>query len=419
MTESESEDRRRRISGMDVWMAVAMLASLLLLIFAATQSQAQTLIVLHGFTDQGDGGFPLAGVTLDQQGRIYGTAEYGGSYAAGVVYRLVHDGQAWVLSPIYSFGSQQHDGTNPLARVIFGPDGLLYGTTTSGGADGAGTVFSLQPPATACKSTVCPWLETVLYSFTGGVDGGTPNYGDLAFDQAGNIYGTTTYGGSSREGVVFKLTRSGSGWTESVLWNFRPGFNDGGYPLGGVIFDHAGNLYGTTSSGGAHGDGIVYELSYTQSGWSEMSLYSFTSNDNGSGAGGLIMDAHGDLFGITGGFETGAAYELVPQNGNWSFTLLQTFFGGGYPPTLAAPTFDSQGSLYGPLPSAGNGFGEIFKLTPSGNQWIYIPFYQFIPNEGSGVFPVGAVTFDANGNMYGTTEEGGTGGYGTVWEITP
>jgi uncharacterized repeat protein (TIGR03803 family) len=104
-----------------------------------------------------------------------------------------------------------------------------------------------QPPASACKAVLCPWVETILYSFTGGADGGDPLYGDLCFDQAGNIYGTTAGGGSSGGGVVFKLARSGSGWTESVLWNFTGGI-DGGAPTAGVIFDNAGNLYGTTSA---------------------------------------------------------------------------------------------------------------------------------------------------------------------------
>ncbi|MGA2902446.1 MAG: choice-of-anchor tandem repeat GloVer-containing protein [Candidatus Korobacteraceae bacterium] len=228
-------------------------------IIVAPAAQAQTLTVLHNFTGGGDGNGPYAGITFDQQGRIYGTTAYGGSHQDGVVYRLVHEGEGWVLSPIYSFGSQgRQDGSQPYARVVFGPDGLLYGTTDLGGAYGYGTVFSLQPPATACKAFLCPWLETVIYSFT--FDSGVyPGYGDLVFDQAGNIYGTAFNGGSGG-GVVFKLTRSGSGWTESVLWNFTGG-NDGFLPLGGVIFDNAGNLYGTTSDGGSGDAGTVYELS--------------------------------------------------------------------------------------------------------------------------------------------------------------
>ncbi len=393
---------------------LAITAGLCILLGTAIAAQAQTETVLYQFTDRADGASPLAGITLDQQGRIYGTTVSGGTHQDGVVYRLVHEDGGWILSPLHTFQGPP-DGSSPYSRVIFGPDGVLYGTTFEGGSADDGTVFSLQPPATACKTALCPWLETVVYSFTGGADGGEPYYGDLTFDQAGNIYGTTYFGGSSGNGVVFKLTRSGSGWTESVLWNFTGG-SDGGAPYAGVIFDSSGNLYGTTSYGGSSYNGTVYELSPTQSGWSETTLYSLTQNDNGIGAPGVIMDARGDLFGMTGQ-EAGAAYELTPQNGSWSFRLLQTF-SGEYPGPLAAPTLDSHGNLYGPLPTGGppGANGEIFKLTPSGNTWIYTPFFDFDVNDGA--LPIGSVTFDASGNMYGTTEAGGRD-WGTVWEITP
>jgi uncharacterized repeat protein (TIGR03803 family) len=406
-----------KVSGTNLGMALAALANAMVLIFAAALSQAQNLTVLHTFTGGADGYEPYAGVTLDQQGRIYGTTIQGGIYESGVAFRLVRGGQGWAFSPIYSFGSQKDDGFNPVSRVVFGPGGLLYGTTSGGGSGGGGTVFSLQPPASACKAVLCPWVETILYNFTGGADGGDPLYGDLSFDQAGNIYGTAAGGGSSGGGVVFKLIRSGSGWTESVIYNFTNG-SDGGTPAAGVIFDGAGNLYGTTTEYGEHFLGTVYELSPTQSGWSETTLYSFTG-DTGAGSGGLIWDAHGNLFGITGGFVGGnsAAYELTPQNGSWSFTLLQNF-GDEYIGALAAPTFDSHGILYGSLPTVGQDFtGEIFQLTPSGDQWLYRSFYTF--NGYNSSIPLGAVTFDASGNMYGTGIGGGSDYDGTVWELTP
>jgi uncharacterized repeat protein (TIGR03803 family) len=370
-------------------------------------AQAQTYTVLYTFSGSCGGGFAIGGVTLDQEGRIYGTTVYGGAHDGGVVYRLAREGEGWVCLPLYSFGYQDQDGSNPFAGVVFGPDGLLYGTTSDYGAYGYGTVFSLQPPASACKSFLCPWLETILYNFTGGADGGYPGYGKLVFDQAGNIYGTTDLGGSQGEGVVFKLSRSGSGWTESAIWSFING--SGGTPLSGVIFDSAGNLYGTTPS-------TVYELSPTQSGWSETTL-----STNVGGAGGLTWDAHGDLFGMTGNGNQGgdaSVYELTPQNGGWTSSVLYDF-GELYFAPAAAPTFDSQGNLYGPLPTyPQQGFGEIFKLTPSGDQWIYSPYHQFTGGSG-GAGPVGAVVFDANGNMYGTTAGVDFGGGSAVWEITP
>ena len=132
------------------------------------------------------------------------------------------------------------------------------------------------------------------------------------------------------------------------------------------------------------------------------------------------MDAQGDLFGITGDLQSGAAYELKPQNGSWSFSLLQSFTGLLFTGPLASPTFDSRGNLYGPVPNGGSEEnGEIFKLFHAGDQWIYTPFFQFTGTGDLGAYPIGAVTFDANGNMYGTTEAGGPDGDGTVWEITP
>src|SRR5215472_2374980 len=197
---------------------IVLVLALLLTAFAIPVAQAQTLTVLHTFTGGSDGGSPEAGITFDQQGRIYGTASDHGSYSRGVVYRLVREGEGWIFSPIYSFGPRDSDGSGPYARVIFGPDGLLYGTTfyggTSGSGAGYGTVFSLRPPAIACMAALCPWVETILYSFKG-TDGAYPFLGDVSFDRAGNIYGTTFNGGTSGHGVVYKLTRCGSGWVES------------------------------------------------------------------------------------------------------------------------------------------------------------------------------------------------------------
>ena len=393
----------------------------LFVLLTMSAAQAQTLTVLHNFTGGADGEQPIAGVTLDQQGRIYGVAPYGGSHGEGAVYRLVRGGSGWVFYPIYSFGASRVDGVNPFSGVVFGPDGLLYGTTDEGGTQGYGTVFTLQPPPTACKAALCPWTETVIYNFQFDPIGVYPGYGNLIFDQAGNIYGTA-FNTSGGGGSVFKLTRSGSGWTASSLWHFTGG-NDGSYPASGVIFDSAGNLYGTTTAGGPGSAGTVYELSPTQSGWTETTLHAFDAFDTGTGSGGLVWDAHGNLFGIAGsgflGEGLSAAYELTPQNGSWSFASLYNFGEQSVGP-IASPTFDSNGNLYGPLPVAGNTYGQIFRLTPSGNQWLFRPFYQFEScKNGNACAPVGAVTFDAAGNMYGTTENGGTHDQGTVWEITP
>ncbi len=176
------------------------MAGALALVFLAAAAQAQTtttLTVLHTFTGGADGYEPYAGVTLDQQGRIYGTTIQGGNHGDGVVFRLAREGEGWAFSPIYSFGSQKHDGIQSRIEGGLRPGRRALRNHQRGRRGRLGTVFSLQPPATACKAALCPWVETILYNFTGGADGGDPLYGDLSFDQAGNIYGTAAAGGSS------------------------------------------------------------------------------------------------------------------------------------------------------------------------------------------------------------------------------
>jgi len=388
------------------------LAFVFALICVAPQSApAQTLTVLHSFSGGGDGSMPYAGLSMDRAGNLYGTTSAG--YSS--VFRLSHTGSNWILTSLYTFKGGS-DGATPYSRVIIGPDGSLYGTTSAGGA-GHGTVYQLRRPATACKTALCSWIETVLYRFTGGADGGGPAFGDLLLDQAGNLYGTAGSGGSHGQGVVFKLTPSQGSWTESVLWNFTGG-SDGGFPQAGVISDNAGNLYGTTYSGGDHFAGNVYQLSPSGSGWTNKNLYSFTGNSDGSSpVGGLAMDAQGNLYGTTpvgGPGGGGTAYELSPSGGAWTFTLLQGFT--GYEGPYDAPTLDAAGNVYGSSAFT-DGSGQIFKLTPSAGGWSYTAVHNFNGNDGSA--PVGNVIFDANGNMYGTTAEGGSFGDGVVWEITP
>jgi uncharacterized repeat protein (TIGR03803 family) len=258
----------------------------------------------------------------------------------------------------------------------------------------------------------------VIYSFTGGSDGSFPAYGDLIFDSAGNIYGTTAYGGATGNGVVFKLTRSNGEWTENVLWNFT-GANDGASPYSGLIFDNAGNLHGTASEGGTNGYGVVYQLSPSGSGWTQRTLYSFAGEDGGAPFGGLAVDAQGNFYGTTGGFfGFGEAYELTLSDGSWAVSRRKTF-SDDYDGPFLTPTLDAQGNLYGTVEAGGQYMdGEVFKLTPSGSGWSYTDSYDFNLDSG-GVDPIGALNFDESGNLYGTTSFGGQNGYGTVWEITP
>ena len=381
-------------------------------IFAtAILTQAQTFAVLHSFTGFGDGSVPEAGVTIDRAGNLYGTT------FQGSVFKMSHRGSGWVLSTLYTFAGGS-DGARPASRVIFGPDGTLYGTTSQGGSNGFGTVYNLRPPATVCKSTVCPWTETILHNFTGS-DGAAPQLGDLIFDAAGNIYGTTSGGGAHGEGAVFVLTRSGAGWTESVLYSFAGG-NDGSVPYSGVIFDAAGNLYGTTTLGGAHSVGTVYELAPSQSGWSETILYAFDGRDHSfTPYGGVIFDGQGNLYGTACGGPNGAGtvYELVPSSGGWTYNLVAGF--SGYAGPRDAPTMDANGNIF--LTNLNTGpeqAGSVYKLTPGSGGWTVTDLYDF-NGASTGAAPFGNIALDAEGNVYGTTTLGGTNNLGIVFEITP
>jgi uncharacterized repeat protein (TIGR03803 family) len=282
-----------------------------------TAAEPQTFTVLHSFAGGADGAYPIAGLTMAGSENFYGTTQEGGNPGVGVVYRLAHVGGRWIVTPIYTFLGGYY-GAFPYARVIVGLNNTLFGTTLNGGYYGQGTVFNLIPPAAACSAVACGLMNTVIYRFLGGNDGGVPQYGDLIFDQQGNIYGTTT--GLTGPGTVYELTPVNGGWTESILYRFDSE-NTGVSPEGGVIFDQAGNLYGTTSSGGAYGQGTVFRLSPSGSGWAETILYSFQGSSDGAyPTGGLVLDQSGNLYGTaSGGFHSpGSVFELSPSQGGWT-----------------------------------------------------------------------------------------------------
>ena len=413
-------------------------AALAIVIMFALPTHAQTFRVIHAF-DISDGWYPDAGLTIDRAGNLYGTTDYGGNDSGnchpmgycGTVFKLNHHGSGWILSELYKFDGGD-DGYNPEARVVFGPDGKLYGSAVSGGSGGWGVVYSLQPPASACKSASCPWTETVLFPFQASGTGWEP-IGDLAFDAAGNIYGATFYGAinnceSEGCGVVYELTQSGGVWTEQIIHQFTYG-SDGEYPTS-VILGDDGNLYGT-----AQGDpnnqlkpGLVFQFVPSGGGWTENVLHQFQRTDGDLPVGGLIFDPAGNLYGSTvagGYYGAGTVYELSPSGNYWLFSSLYSFARGGadYPEgPLGALIMDSAGNLYGASGTDGvYGYGAVFKLTPSNGGWTYTSLYDFTGGS-DGSFPRNVV-MDANGNLYGITTYGGNSacqaGCGVVFEITP
>ncbi len=281
------------------WAAILLTLCLsVIVLFSA--AHAQTFSVLHSFTGGADGGNPWAGLTLDRAGNLYGTAMGGGTHQLGNVFKLSHSQAGWTFNPLYSFAGSPDDGNSPIASMVFGPNGTLYGVTSGGGPIGFGTAFNVTPPARICSRVLCPWDETVIHEFPDpmGVDGFFPT-GSPLFDQAGDIYGTTMDGphgdtcGGNGCGVVYKLTQSQGSWTESIVYNFNPA-PDSNLPQGGLIFDSSGDLYGTACAGGTHNDGTVFKM--TTSGVENI-LYNFQNQSDGQCPDSpLIFDPAGNLY---------------------------------------------------------------------------------------------------------------------------
>lgn len=390
---------------------------------------AQTFRVIHDFSDQGDGAGPQTGLTMDAAGNLYGTTDSGAA-GYGTIFKLKRLGSDWTLSTLFAFGPNK--GSYPYSRVTLASDGTLYGTTGYGPANGCtgsgcGTFLHLRPSVSAPKSVLTPWSETLLYSFHGN-DGYVPQ-GDLWFDQLGNAYGTTIYGGANGFGCVYELTPSGAGWTENVLHSFQNNV-DGINPYGGVVGDSMGNLFGVTEKGGANGIGAVYELSQSGAGWSEHIIYDFAgTNDGAYPIGGLIIDAAGNLYGTTSGSgSTGLAsiFALTPAGSGWMFNILYDL------PLLYRDHVgpkdkllrDDAGNLYGTTFTNGAyNSGSVFQLSPGNDGYIYKTLYDFTGGS-DGLWPISSLVMDASGNLYGTTSAGGTGPCnpyhcGVVFEITP
>ena len=319
-------------------------------------AQAQTESVFFDFTTQDQGAQPYAGLIADKKGNLYGQTNQGGIYNGGTVFKVSQAGTEKVL---HSFDPNGGDGGGPYGSLVMDSKGNLYGTTVGGGTriPPVGTVFKLSPGGT----------ETVLYSFgaSSATDGYEPR-GALILDAEGNLYGTTELGGANGGGTVFKLSPSG---TETILYNFcaEPSCADGNSPLGSLIMDKRGNLYGTTYNGGAHDQGTVFKLGASGS---YKVLHSFDSQ-SGDGAYPYYVD------------------------------LIQ----------------DKSGNLYGTTSGGGTaGGGTVFKITTGGTEAVV---YSFGSQSGDGSGPCGSLAMDASGNLYGTTNGGGAGKRGTVFEITP
>ncbi|MGA8538666.1 MAG: choice-of-anchor tandem repeat GloVer-containing protein [Terriglobales bacterium] len=399
--------------------ALTLAAISILLMMAVHPARGQTETVLYNFSSTVSG--PTSGLTADSAGNLYGTTFYGGTSASpgsGTIFELSPSGGSWNETTLYSFCPALNctDGANPMSSVIFTSAGNLYGTTTKGGANGAGVVFELVPHG-------AKWKETVLYSFcsqSGCADGGNPESG-LIMDLAGHLYGINSAG-------AFELSKSGSVWKEQVLY---------GGAVGGLTLDGFGNIFGATSS-------TVFELSpHGSGGWNSAVIHTFPSSakDGSNLTSAPVLDASGNLYGTTSAGGTngyGTTYMLVRptqawQNGIWPERVIYSFgkctSGACNPAGIVVDLFDN---IYGILPTSGkpNNAGIVFELEiPFAKDW-YVEKVLWTFKGIDGAYPNGSLIQDSAGNLYGITTAGGpsysktctTGGAcgnGVVFEISP
>jgi uncharacterized repeat protein (TIGR03803 family) len=410
------------------------------LLLCALTVQAQNYKVIFSFAGP-DGAFPNSGFLVDASGNVYGTTSGGGLQFArckalggcGTIFRLSATASGRWSASEYKFKGGTNDGSEPAGSLVADAAGNLYGVTNGGGSTGFGTAFK----ASFANGVLS---ETPVYSFQGtpAADGAYPAAG-LAIDTAGNLYGTTTQGGQYNKGAVFELSpNSSGGWTETLIYSFS-GAVDGWSPQAPLTLDAAGNLYGTTIAGGLpntstclSGCGVVFELSPNSSGgWTETVLHAFDYSDGKWPASKLVFDASGNLYGtaVWGGnvstscqfgssIGCGVVFQLSNVSGQWNEKTIFTFndANGANPFGLA---FDPSGNLFGATVDGGAGqAGTVYRLTrgPNGfwNERVIQPF-----SAGTGGGGPSGVTFDSSGKIFGAANYAGTTGYGVIFSIQP
>jgi len=396
--------------------ALALPVVLVLGLVATPSAQAQTLTVLYNFQGSPDGEYPYAGLVRDKAGNLYGTTSNGG--ASDCSCGVVFKVDVSGTETLLHTFTDSPDGAEPTyGSLIQDANGNLYGTTSNGGSNGGGTVFKVV------KSRGV-WTERVLYSFGKRAPDGIGPQAGLVRDAAGNLYGTTASGGGAELGTVFKLDTNGK---EILLHAFGgTSRRDGALPYGGLIRDSLGNLYGTTMKGGiSHSFGTVFKL---EANHKEVVLHTFRgiSGDGAYPLGNLVMDPEGNLYGTTeqGGNDNcypplgcGTVYK-VNKSGKETvlYRLKRTYAQGSDSGVIR----DGAGNLYGTSGGGAFGYGAVFKLDSVGKETV---LHSFAGGTGGGD-PSGALIMDDVGNLYGTTIVGGSGGCpaggcGTVWKLTP
>lgn len=400
----------------------AKLTILGVVLLAATCAWGGTETVLYSFSGGSDGAYGGGLPARDSSGTLYGTTLEGGSCGDGTVFKLLGDGTKTVL---YNFCGS--DGSDPFGDVTLDSSGTIYGTTYAGGSNDCGTVWELS------GSTL-----TTLHTFTCGNDGGSPWAGVIR-DKSGNLYGTTFGGGTSNSGVAYEISTSG---TFSVIHNFCPDNcihrTDGVNP-NALAIDTAGNLYGTTSYGGdfnctdgnGSGCGTVFEILKSRGGWREKVLHSFRYRDGITPLAGPTLATtkvgkkmQNVIFGVTylgSGNTGGNVFEMIKSKGGYSFKVIHALTGSEGCCSTHTLTI-ARGKLYGTASLGGSGGGTVFKLVQKGKSWSGTVVYSFTGGS-DGKYPISGVAADSSGNLYGEAQGGGStncyAGCGVVYRVTP
>ncbi len=418
----------------------ACLLTVLSVIGLSAASYAQdTESTLYTFLNGNDGGAPNSPLIADASGNLYGVT-YGGVGNRGTVFELSPNGAGgWNQATIYEFTAPT-SGAGPSGSLVFDSAGNLYGTTAQGGilsgcfGSGCGVIYKLSPNGSG------PWIETVLYAFSGTTDGAFPN-GYLIFDPAGNLYGTAFSGGNTQTicdgdpgcGVVFELSPQGGSWNETVLYAFG-GRNDGANPSEKLLRTSSGILASSTQYGGANHVGVVFAITPQKTGmWKESILHTFGGSPDGANGGPVVNDTAGNIYGLTytgGNKGGGTIYKLSHNSSGWKESIIQSFdrVAEGLQPS--GLTIDSTGHLYGTTLQGGtlagncqsrqnpNGCGIDFEFTQSqSGTWTEKVLYVFT-DGADGDEPHGLLRM-ANGDLFGAAEFGGTAGVGTVYKLVP